>query len=435
MRKYFFFFCFSIYTSSFCYGSTTQNLTRKTLPKEIKSQFVISVIVNNQVITERDVQERLLLINLTSDGKKGNSSSLPIIQEQVKKGLVDELIRLQVANQHKITATQEEINNELLAMAQRNGQSLETMVATLKKENVFRTLSNRIKAEIAWTKLVREFFSPLVVVSNKKIEERYKKYKNQNCKDQYRFSEIFLRVDNPSQEQKIKENASKLYDYLKKDGDFDMVERQLSQKQHLSASLLKTKDTGWCIEESIEPCILEFFKKATPGDISHPIKVKNGYKITRLNDVKKAGKSPHSQLKVQLEQVLIPQQLFSNPLDAQQVEEDISYILTSKSYEEFKKKSREKGYGEPKRFEMISLSQLPKDFQTLVKSTPVNTCIPKPVYAPDGVYLIMVSKKESPIIKEMTLSDIKIQLLNEELMKIANRRFSELLSQAYIEYK
>src|SRR5687768_1296536 len=80
----------------------------------------IAAVVNDEIVTLREVQSRLALFLATS-----GIDSTPDVQRrlvpQVIQALIDERLKLQEARRQEIKVTEEEIRNSLVLIEQRNG--------------------------------------------------------------------------------------------------------------------------------------------------------------------------------------------------------------------------------------------------------------------------------------------------------------------------
>ena len=95
---------------------------------ESTSSFLIETRVNNEVITNFDVEQRKLLLNLLNVNPKKSKSD--IIKE-----LVDERLQIQFANNRRITFSEEEVENQIVEFLT-NRSLTENILRKLFKKNV-----------------------------------------------------------------------------------------------------------------------------------------------------------------------------------------------------------------------------------------------------------------------------------------------------------
>jgi len=131
----------------------------------------ILVVVNKDVITAADLDERLRLINLGS----GRPVTDPIpddMRKQVIQGMIDEQLQLQAAKSKKIKVDDTEVEKALENLAKDNKMSSEAMVKMLKSNGISKqTMLTRLRAQMAWGRYIREVYGPLVHIADKEVDK------------------------------------------------------------------------------------------------------------------------------------------------------------------------------------------------------------------------------------------------------------------------
>ena len=150
-----------------------------TVPKKAASLSKVSagpktrivVIVNKDVITAADVDERVRLINLGA----GKPVSTPIpddFRKQIIQGMVEESLQLQAARSKKIKVEEADVEKALESLAKDNKMSLEAMVKMLKTNGISKqTMLTRLRAQMAWGRFIREVYGPLVHISDQEVDK------------------------------------------------------------------------------------------------------------------------------------------------------------------------------------------------------------------------------------------------------------------------
>jgi len=99
-------------------------------------------------------------------------------------------------------------------------------------------------------------------------------------KPHYRVLEIFLPVDNPELDAKVKKDAEEVENQLHQGAPFSVVARQFSQ--HPSAAT--GGDMGWINEGQLAPELNAVLAKMEVGAVSDPIRSTGGYYILGLRE-------------------------------------------------------------------------------------------------------------------------------------------------------
>ena len=136
--------------------------------KEILAQETqaISVIVNDEVISRYDVNQRVRLILVTS-GIPPTEENLKRIETQSVKALINERIQLQEASKLEVPESQEEIQLMLDRIARGNQTTSEGIIENITSQGVkVDTLISQIKSELLWNKIVRGRFGSYINISD-----------------------------------------------------------------------------------------------------------------------------------------------------------------------------------------------------------------------------------------------------------------------------
>jgi peptidyl-prolyl cis-trans isomerase SurA len=172
----------------------------------------------------------------------------------------------------------------------------------LKARNIDRaTMADQITAQIAWAKTVRRRFAHSVIVSDEEINEALKEEQANAGKPRSRVAEIYLSVDNPSQDTEIKETAQHLLDQIRHGAPFPAVARQFSQ----SSTAAVGGDIGYVQPGQLDPEAEKLIDKLQPGQAIGPVRLTGGYYIFLLID-RRPATDPAGQVQVNLTQVVFP---------------------------------------------------------------------------------------------------------------------------------
>src|SRR3546814_675030 len=130
--------------------------------------------------------------------------ALPIcrrLRRDVLRGLVDEKLQLQEANRNNVKVGDDEIRRALGMIGRQNNVPEGQLDEFLRVNGVPKgALEQQIKAELAWSKLIRRRLRSSVVVSEEEIDEALARIRENVDDAEARVSEIFLPVDSPEVE-------------------------------------------------------------------------------------------------------------------------------------------------------------------------------------------------------------------------------------------
>src|SRR6056300_767110 len=163
----------------------------------------IAAIVNDQVISLFDVDQRVDLVFATSGLEKSNDMR-ERIRQQVLRSLVDEKLQMQEADRVEIEIEDEEVDKNIKRIATENKMSYEGIQEFLKENAIEEdTLKAQIKAELAWNQFVRRSFGGRLSISDEEVDEQFEKAMRSINEPRYYVSEILLNLDSFANDEQI----------------------------------------------------------------------------------------------------------------------------------------------------------------------------------------------------------------------------------------
>ncbi len=189
----------------------------------------IAAVVNDDVISLNDLDARIKLVLLSSQ-LPDTPQVRQRVTPQVLRALIDESLELQEAKRFNVAITDQAVNQAFDRLEQQNNMPKGGLDQLLTSRGIPRsTLVAQITATLAWNKLVDGRLAPNVSVSDEEINETMARIKDSIGKPQSRVGEIFLAVDNPTQEPEVKSLADRLVEQIRNGANFSAVAQQFSQ--------------------------------------------------------------------------------------------------------------------------------------------------------------------------------------------------------------
>jgi peptidyl-prolyl cis-trans isomerase SurA len=141
---------------------------------------------------------------------------------------------------------------------------------------------DQLTASLLWAKLVKRQLSQGTAVSDDEIDDAMKRLKEHAGEPQSRVAEIFLAVDNPAQEDQVRQLADRLSVQMKQGARFSSVARQFSQ----AASAAVGGDIGYMRPDQLPPELAKVVATLKPGELSAPVRSGGGYYLLLVLDRK-----------------------------------------------------------------------------------------------------------------------------------------------------
>jgi peptidyl-prolyl cis-trans isomerase SurA len=226
-----------------------------------------TAVVNGQIITKTDVDQRLALIVLANGGKVPDEE-MARLRMQVLRNLMDETLQIQEARSQDMAVSEEEVEQSYARIAQQNfGQDPKALDAYLVKIGSSPTsLKRQIRGELSWQRLLRRNVTPYVNVSEDEVRDEMKRQEEARGTEEFRVGEIFLSANSENREA-VAQNAVKIVEQLQKGASFVGYARQFSEASTASVG----GDLGWIRAGVLPPELDAVVKTLEPGQIAGPI--------------------------------------------------------------------------------------------------------------------------------------------------------------------
>ena len=393
------------------------------LPSALFSQDIqaISAIVNDEVISRYDVQQRVQLIVSTS-GIKPTQENISRLEAQALRSLVNEKIQLQEAEKLDVPSSEQEVGLMLERIANGSQMSGEEILELINSQGVRPdTLLNQIRAELLWNKIVRGRYGSYVNVNDDEVSIVYDRTIESIGRDQFEISEIFLGYEDSKEEEEANTLANRLVEQLREGASFSAVAQQFSQ----SSTSGQGGYIGWVTEGQLDNEVINAIKNLDKDGISNPINSTGGYYIIRLNDITKAGgKNP---LRNQYDLVSI----IFNKENIQDANNFAKEFISCKRIESLTEKYNEK---EVNYIGKRILSELPSDLhEELLNKDAGETLNIREIG--DNINLILICDRKDDIGIQVSRESIEENIYSQKIGMMSRRYLRDLRRDAVIEYR
>jgi len=145
------------------------------VPSIARAQQVV-VFVNGQPITTLDVEHRSKFIQL--------SSKKPATRKEALDSLIDEILELTEAKRFSIEVAESDVDNSYASIATHMGIDTQKLTQLLVNAGASEdTLKRRLRAQIAWTGLVRGRYKASLEIPDKDVEAQLELHKSEAKQD------------------------------------------------------------------------------------------------------------------------------------------------------------------------------------------------------------------------------------------------------------
>ncbi|HEX8841834.1 MAG TPA: peptidylprolyl isomerase [Sphingomicrobium sp.] len=248
------------------------------MPSVVKA----TAIVNGEVITQTDIDQRLALLAIANGGQipEGEIENL---RQQILRNLIDETLEIQAATAEKIDVKDSDIDKTVTRVAGNVKQTPDQLASFLAaNHSSIKSLRRQIQAEIAWQRLQRAKIESGVSVGDDEVKAVLDRMTASKGTEEYRVGEIFL-SSNPGNQAQVAANATRIIDQLKNGASFAGYARQYSEASTAAVG----GDLGWVRPEQLPAPLAAALRQMGPGTISNPISVPGGISILAVQDTRK----------------------------------------------------------------------------------------------------------------------------------------------------
>ncbi len=262
----------------------------------------IIAIVNDEAITNIDVSNRVNLIFLSS-GLQNDPENRKRVSDRVLRNLIDEKLQMQEAKRYDISVEEAEINRALGVVARQNQMELADLENFMATRDVPReTLTSQIRASLSWSKVVSRVLRAQVEVANDEVSAMLERIQSNEGKPEYLMSEIFLAVENPSDDAKIADLANNLIERMKAGTSFAALAQQFSQ----GTGAISGGDLGWIQPGQMTGDLDKAVRNLAVGQVSLPIRTADGYFILAKRQERIISASDPKAVQLRLKQASLP---------------------------------------------------------------------------------------------------------------------------------
>lgn len=384
--------------------------------EELKVQ--IAAKVNDQIITVKDVNQRIAFISTTG----GEPVDRKFMWPMILKNLIEEKLKLQAAQKYNISLNEDDLLQNKTMIANNFGMSAEQLQAFLEKHNFSETFDQMLKSQGAWQDLLNNYYSNDLKITKRDLQQNRESIEKNSDVTSYHIAEVLLAQESSQKNSQksfgenvsIKQQAEALVQRLKKGAKFESIAQQFSS----SPTAKLGGDRGWIYEYQLDSKIREAIKSGhKEGDIIGPIETEAGVYIIKLLKVR-----PNNQ-----EEMVTIKQFFI-PLDPAKTEEHAAHIKKqydiNKSNKENFDELESKILGSKVAIEVeVPVSHISPSIYNMIKNLPIGVKS-QPLMVNGGMVLLSVIEKSmkrmpAPSEKEIAeiLTNMRMQQFSQKMLR------------------
>lgn len=390
-----------------------------------------TAVVNGEIITGTDVDQRLALIILANDGKVPDEEK-ERLRLQVHRNLIDEALQIQEAKANKIDVSRDEVNQSYARVAQNFKRTPTELDGYLRQNgSSSRSIKRQIEGEMAWSRLLQRNVNPRINVSDEEVNAVMARLNAAKGTTEYRVGEIYLSASSENSAA-VLENARKIIEQIRAGGSFAAYARQFSEATTAAVG----GDLGWIKPGLLPDTLSQAVQEMKAGQIAGPIEVPGGMSILYLTDTRQVLTADPRDAVMSLRQIAIsfPKEL--SKADAQKRATEFGQATRTMGGCGAADAIATKFGGETVDNDQLKVRDLPPALQEMLLSLQIGQATPPFGSQEEGVRVLILCGRDDPQQANGPSFDaIQSQIEEERINRRAQIYLRDLRRDAVVDYR
>ncbi|MCQ4257425.1 peptidylprolyl isomerase [Stutzerimonas stutzeri] len=408
-----------------------------TASAQVRQLDRIVAIVDNDVIMQSQLDQRIREVQHTIEKRGAKMPPVDVMQQQVLERLITENLQLQIGDRSGIRIADEELNQAMGTIAQRNNMNLDQFRAALERDGLsLDTAREQIRREMVISRVRQRRIAERVQVSNQEVENFLASDLGKlQLSEEYRLANILIPVSESADSaaiQAAEKTARDTYEQLQNGADF----AKLAVSRSASENALEGGDMGWRKAAQLPPPFDTEVSSMSVGDVTQPVRTPPGFILLKV--LEKRGGDTQVRDEIHVRHILIkPSQIRSEEESRRLIERLRDRILAGESFSELAQSFSEDPGSALNGGDLnwIDPSSLVPEFREVMAATPGGQ-LSEPFKTPYGWHILEVLGRRASDASD----DFREQ---QALTLLRNRKYEEELQnwlrqirdEAYVEIK
>jgi peptidyl-prolyl cis-trans isomerase SurA len=259
------------------------------VPRVLTVDRIIAV-VNDEVITQNDLNERISLVKRQLQGQNVQLPAADVLSKQLLERMINDLVQVQLAKENGIKVDDATLEKTIQRIAEENNMNMTNFRAMLEKDGIkYAKFREDIRQEILLTRLREREVENTIVVTDAEVDSQLAaEARDLNSGGEYRLAHILVLVPQqatPEQIEARRRRALQALSEVRKGSAFAQVAATYSD----AADALQGGNLGWRAAGRLPTLFLDTVEKLQPGETSDIVRSPNGFHIIKL--LEKRGKA------------------------------------------------------------------------------------------------------------------------------------------------
>ena len=390
-----------------------------------------TAIINGDIITDTDIDQRLALV-LAANGGKIADEEREQLRLQVLRNLIDETLQIQEAKANEIVVAPEEIQQTFVRVAQNFRRKPDEFATYLAQQGSSeRSIKRQIEGELAWSRLLSRRVNPFVSVGDEEVQQIIDRLEESRGQQEFRVAEIFL-SSTPATQDQVLANANRIIEQIRAGGSFVAYARQYSEASTAAVG----GDLGWVRAAQLPEQLSTVVTQMPTGAISAPVPLPGGFSIIAVSDSRQVLTADPRDAVLSLKQVAVEfPEGTTQTQAAPKVEQLAATAKAIRGCGGVEKEAATIG-AEVVQSDNIKIRDLPGPLQEMMVKLQVGEATQPFGSLKDGVrVLVLCGRDDAKTASGPNFDQIYAQLEEEKVGRRARRYLRDLRRDAVVDYR
>src|SRR5471030_1947695 len=270
----------------------------------VQSIDKVVAIVDNDVVMQSQLYQRVHEVQQTIAKRGAAVPPTSVLDQQVLERLIVENLQLQIGDRSGIRITDEELNQAVGTIAQRNNMSLEQFRAALAHDGLsYDDARDQIRREMIISRVRQRRVAERIQVSEQEVKNFLASdLGKMQLSEEFHLANILISVPESANTEALQaaaKQADAVYQQLKQGADFG----QLAIAKSGSDNALEGGDMGWRKAAQLPPPFDHLLSTMAIGDVTQPMRTPGGFIILKI--LEKRGGETQMRDEVHVRHILV----------------------------------------------------------------------------------------------------------------------------------
>ncbi|MNF80124.1 Chaperone SurA precursor [compost metagenome] len=272
---------------------------------EVKPLDRVVAIVDNDVIMQSQLDRRLAEVQQNLAKRSGEQPPREALAPQVLERLIVENLQLQIGERSGIRIADEELNQALATIAQRNNLTLDQFRAALARDGLsYDEAREQVRRELIISRVRQRRVAERIQVSEQEVQNFLASDLGKlQLSEEFRLANILIPLSEGASAPEIQEaerQAREIHAQLQRGADF----ARLAAARSASENALEGGEIGWRKAAQLPPPFDGMIGALGVGEVTEPVRTPAGFIMLKLLD-KRGGEQGVLREEVHVRHILL----------------------------------------------------------------------------------------------------------------------------------